>query len=67
MDMLHVESSFIEFIGYEDGILAVEFKNGKKFEYAEVPEEIFAEFLEAPSIGKFYIDVIKDKFDYIQV
>ena len=64
--MLHVDSSFIEFIGYEDGILVVEMKNRKKFEYSDVPEEIFAAFLAAPSIGQFYNDVIKNRFDFIQ-
>lgn len=57
-------SSMIAFIRFDHSTntLQVEFKNGKKYNYAEVPLEVWAEALAAESIGTFFNKNIKGKF-----
>ena len=60
-----VESSNLAAIGYDPATqtLQVDFKSGKRFQYAGVPAEVFAEFEKAESVGKFFNGVIKFEFD----
>jgi len=59
----------IKSIGYEDGILEIEFrKTGKRCQYLGVPKEIFEELLKAPSKGIYFHTHIRNgnfKFNYI--
>jgi hypothetical protein len=48
-----VASSNISSIGWEDGVLEVEFNSGHLYEYADVPEALYQEALGADSVGKF--------------
>ena len=40
--------------------LMVEFKNGKKYYYVEVPAEIYSDLITAKSAGKFFNSIKKD-------
>ena len=60
MTPVNVASSSIAAIGWEDGTLLVEFLNGQSYEYYEVPQEVYEEFLNAQSHGKFYHAYIKE-------
>ena len=52
MAMREVYSSTVERIGYEDGVLRVEWaKSGKVSLYHGVPEKLANEVMNAPSIG----------------
>ncbi len=64
-----VVSSEIEWIGYESkrSMLQVEFIAGSVYQYEEVPERIFHEFLEAPSHGTFFERQVKGRFPYRKV
>ena len=63
MKMISVDSSAIAEIGYEDGVLAIRFHSRcEPYFFQNVPEQLFKEFLLAPSKGKFFHDNIKDKY-----
>ncbi|HMV46580.1 MAG TPA: KTSC domain-containing protein [Blastocatellia bacterium] len=59
-----VESGNLAAIGYEaeSKTLQVDFKTGKRFQYPNVPPELFAEFQAAESVGKFFAARIKSEF-----
>ncbi len=55
MEMIHVDSSHIEAIGYDgnQARLEIEFKNGTAYEYYDVPQHIYDELMCADSKGKY--------------
>lgn len=59
-----VESSNLAAIGYDAGskTLQVDFKTGKRYQYQNVPPEVFAEFKAAESVGKFFAAQVKNAF-----
>jgi len=56
-------SSLIGGIGYDKDtkILTLDFK-GKKFEYDDVSESDYNDFMIAPSIGKYFHSIFKSKY-----
>ena len=48
-----VTSSNIASIGWEDGVLEVEFKSGHHYAYEGVPEGVYQEAIGSISVGKF--------------
>lgn len=62
MKMIPVKSSNIKAAGFENNVLRVEFTNGAQYDYKEVPAEVFNDFMQAKSQGKFYHAEIKSKF-----
>lgn len=61
-----VESSNLKKTEYdtESKKLVVEFKNGLKYEYDEVPHNIYAQFRLSESQGKFFNTQIAKTFKY---
>ena len=53
MRRIFVSSSRVVSIGYEDGIIEVEFKDGAIYQYYGTDEGIFNEFLHSSSKGAF--------------
>lgn len=49
-----VESSNIAAVGHTDGTLTVQFKSGAIYDYADVPSEVFEEFVSADSVGRYF-------------
>ena len=47
--------------------LDITFTSGKMYRYFNVPLEIYAEFLDAGSKGKFFNDNIKGTFAFVEV
>ena len=47
--------------------LIIDFKNGMKYEYDEVPHAIYTKFRKSDSQGKFFITEISKKFKYKKV
>jgi hypothetical protein len=47
--------------------LIVEFKNGTKYEYDEVPHQIYTQFRMSESQGKFFSSKIAKEFKYKKV
>ena len=62
MERKPVTSSNLRSVGYEDGILEVEFKSGTVFQYHNVPEHVHADMMSATSIGSFFAKNVKDSF-----
>jgi len=62
MERISVKSSNIAAVGYEDGVLEVQFKNGGIFQYDGVPAKEVANFHAAESMGKFLAQNIKPNY-----
>lgn len=62
----NVESSNIKSIGYdtENKILEVEFRHGGIYQYLDIPENIYEEFMNADSHGKYFSEKIRNDNDY---
>jgi hypothetical protein len=61
-----VDSSAMWRISYDDTRheLAVTFKTGKTYTYFEVPEDVYEDFLSAPSKGRFFNERIRDRYRF---
>lgn len=59
MKLIPVSSSNVQAIGYEDGIIEVHFHNGYVYRYPNCNEQIFRQFLNAPSKGSFVYTRLK--------
>lgn len=64
-----IDSSTLQTVGYEpqSGTLEVEFKNGKLYQYYEVPELVYRQLLAADSAGKFLNTRIKPMYSFSQI
>lgn len=60
------ESSSIARFCYDEGkrVLIVEFKHGGVYSYSDVPQVIFEQMISAPSKGSFFLENIRDAYDY---
>ena len=69
MEMIHVSSSSISMIGYdqEHGTLRVVFHDSGVYDYHGVPLNVAHSFLRAPSKGKFYVSFIKGRFSPVRI
>jgi hypothetical protein len=64
--LIKVDSSVIESIGYDkkDSILAIVFKtNPKVYLYKDVDAELFVDFLNSDSKGRFYSEHLRGQFE----
>jgi hypothetical protein len=64
--LCEIESSNLKSTEYDTELkkLVVEFKNGIKYEYDEVPHNIYAQFRLSESQGKFFNTQIAKTFKY---
>lgn len=64
-----VESSNIVRSEYdtETKLMIVEFKNGQRYQYHEVPHGVYTKFRMSESQGKFFTTEISKKFKYAKV
>lgn len=64
--MIDVVSSNLSQVGYEEEnqTLKVVFKNGDLYHYFGVPKEVFELMLKSESIGKFFNQHVKNKYQY---
>jgi hypothetical protein len=53
-------------VGYDEAarILEIEFVSGGVYRYFGVPPEVYQELLEAPSKGAYFLEHIKDEYQY---
>lgn len=66
MDKRIVQSSNVASVGYDEasGTLEVEFVKGHIYQYFGVPQNIFDQFMEAPSKGVFLNTYIKNAYPF---
>ena len=64
MERQPISSSNIISAGYDPATqtLEIEFKNGVVWQYANFPEDMWHEFLGAPSQGKYFSAQIRPRF-----
>jgi len=64
MNMKPVESSNIAEIGYdnEHNVLHVAFHTGSVYAYEDVPYQMYEDMLNAPSVGKYFNENVRDMF-----
>lgn len=58
------DSSSLAAIGFDDdtGTVAIQFRGGTIFHYANVPPDVVGQLYTAPSMGTFYAQQIKGKY-----
>ena len=61
---VQVESSSLQTVGYasETRSLQITFRNGRRYRYFEVPDEVHQELLRAESKGRYFNAAIKPAF-----
>ena len=69
MQREYVASSNIVSVGYDETsqTLEVEFKDGAVYQYYNVGQNIYDEFIKSPSKGQFLSYQIKNAFPYTRV
>lgn len=69
MDRVQVASSTIADIGYDSSTMTLEvgFLNGSVYQYFDVPEAVYQEFMRSDSKGRFLHVHIKDNYRYVKV
>ena len=65
-EMIFVDSSNIEAIGYNDDTLElhVQFLSGSYYIYSDVPREVFDDLMNAPSKGSFLNREVKGIYQF---
>lgn len=64
-----VESSSLVSMGFAKGarVLEVEFRSGAIYQYFDVPQTVFDEFKRAESIGRYFAQSIRGKYEFQRV
>ena len=63
------DSKLVEKVYYdpESDVLDAVFKTGTRYRYHDVTPKVFAKFVLAESMGKFFNEKIRNRFDYERV
>lgn len=68
MNRTTVSSSNLRSVGYENGILEIEFQSGSVYQYYDVPESIYRGLMGASSKGTYHHQHIKNaNYSYKQI
>ncbi len=69
MKRTNVDSSAIASVGYHtrNKVLEIEFKSGNIYEYYRVPALEFRKLMKADSHGTYFVDHIRNGFQYRRV
>jgi len=65
-ERIPVVSSNIASIGYDakKKVLEIEFHHGAVYKYFDVPEKVYEDLMGSPSLGAYFMNELKDKFNY---
>ena len=66
MKRTHVRSQAVDSIGYQGTTLEVAFEGGGVYDYFDVPEGVYRDFLAAESKGHFFQDHVLGRFEYLK-
>ncbi len=66
MDWLPLESKLLTAVTYaaEDHVLYLRFRSGDVYRYFDFPPELYRDFLNAESKGRFFLSKIRNQFRY---
>jgi len=64
MNRTYVSSTDLVSVGYENGILEIEFKGNNVYQYFNVPQSVYNGLLSAGSKGTYFHSHIKDIYRY---
>lgn len=67
MQRNYVSSSNLASVGWENGVLEVEFHDGGVYQYSNVPEHVYKGLMNAHSKGGYFHDYIRDVYLYMEV
>jgi hypothetical protein len=67
MNRQPVESSSIASVGYDSSVLEIEFRHGAVYRYRGVPKPLFEAFMASESMGRFFLEEIRDAFAFVRV
>ena len=69
MERRTVESSNISEVGYDEGsqTLEVLFRNGRMYQYFDVPPEVYQELVQSKSCGRYLSQQVKGRYRYARV
>lgn len=67
MELIKVDSSNVDKLGYENEMLYVLFKNGGLYKYKNVPLFHYQEIMKAESVGKYLNKEIKKVFESVRL
>lgn len=69
MERVAVQSREIALLGYDAGrkMLEVTFRRGGVYHYQNVPVDIYQALLQAPSIGTFFSEKIRNQYPFEKV
>ncbi len=67
MNRIFVNSSDINSVGYENGVLEIAFNSGGIYQYSCVPIDVYNGLMYANSHGKFFHAYIKNKYPTIRI
>lgn len=64
-----VQSSNLVSVGFDasSSILEIEFKDGRIYQYFDVPEQVFRDLTSAPSPGSFFHQNVRGQFPYARL
>jgi hypothetical protein len=60
--MIPVTSSLLLAIGWEDNVMAAQFKGGKIYHYQGVPKDLYEQVLNAASPGSEFLREVRDVY-----
>ena len=63
-ELIKVESSNIDMIGYDDNQIFVQFKGGGIYKYNKTDLDVFNEMKKSESVGKFLNTKIKNVYEF---
>ncbi|MCL2629649.1 MAG: KTSC domain-containing protein [Alphaproteobacteria bacterium] len=66
-DRIPVESSNLKSVGFDSGVLVIEFKSGSIYEYSDVPANVHSELMKAKSKGKYFHKNIKNTYEFKRI
>ena len=66
MDWLPLESKLLTAVTYaaENHVLYLRFRSGDVYRYFDFPPELYRDFLDAESKGRFFLSEIRNQFRY---
>ena len=62
-----VASTMIQSMGWENGVLEVQFVDGSIFIYSKVPQDIYRRITKAQSVGKRFGSLVRNEYPFKQV